>query len=165
MKNTILFAIAGILFTGSAFANDYKIAGLVINHPVARATPVNAPVSGGYMTITNNGAEADRLIGAVAEFAGEVQIHEMSMQGDVMKMRQLENGLEIPAGNQVMLQPGGLHIMFMKLENQLVEGEKYDAKLIFEKAGPIDVTLNVESLMTIKKGLDGREMKMEHQNH
>lgn len=165
MKKTILLALASIVLAGSAFAHDYKIGDLVINHPVARAAPVNAPVSGGYMTITNNGTEADRLVAATVGFAGEVQIHEMSMQGDIMKMRQLEEGLEIPAGEKVMLQPGGFHIMFMKLEEQLKEGEKHDATLFFEKAGSIDVTLNVENLMAIKEALGGAEMKMEHKNH
>ena len=165
MKKTILAALASILVAGSAFAHDYKVGSLVINHPVARATPVNAPVSGGYMTITNNGSEADRLIAVTVGFAGEVQIHEMSMQGDIMKMRQLEEGLEIPAGEKVMLQPGGFHIMFMKLEKQLKEGEKYDATLVFEKAGSVDVTLNVENLMAINEALGGGEMKMEHKTH
>lgn len=165
MNRIFFIAMAGILFAGSAFAHDYKIADLVINHPVARATPVNAPVSGGYMTITNNGSEADRLVSATVDFAGEVQIHEMSMQGDVMKMRQLEDGIEIPAGEKIKLQPGGFHIMFMKLEKQLVEGEKYDATLVFEKAGSVAVTLNVENLMAIKEALGGGEMKMEHKNH
>ncbi|MEM9575332.1 MAG: copper chaperone PCu(A)C [Pseudomonadota bacterium] len=162
MKKTILAALTSTLIAGSAFAHDYKIGDLVINHPVARATPVNAPVSGGYMTITNTGSVADRLVAATVGFAGEVQIHEMSMQGDVMKMRQLEDGLEIPAGEKVMLQPGGFHIMFMKLEKQLKEGEKYDATLVFEKAGSVEVTLNVENLMAIKEALGGGEMKMEH---
>ncbi|MEM7290947.1 MAG: copper chaperone PCu(A)C [Pseudomonadota bacterium] len=165
MKKTILGALISILIAVSAFAHDYKIGDLVINHPVARATPVNAPVSGGYMTITNTGSEADRLIAATVDFAGDVQIHEMSMQDDIMKMRQLEEGLEIPAGEKVMLQPGGYHIMFMQLEKQLKEGEKYDATLIFEKAGSVDVTLNVENLMAIKEALGGGEMKMEHKTH
>lgn len=163
MKKMSLFALTCMMMVGSAIAHEYRAADLVINHTVARATPANAPVSGGYMTITNNGTEADRLVSAKVNFAGVVQIHEMSMQGDVMKMRQLEHGLEIPAGEKVMLQPGGFHIMFMKLEKQLKEGEKYEATLVFEKAGSVDVMLNVESLMAIKESLGGDEMK--HKTH
>ena len=165
MKKSFLIAAASILLAGSAIAHEYKTADLIINHPVARATPVNAPVSGGYMTITNNGTEADRLVSVAADFAQEVQIHEMSMQGDVMKMRQLEAGIEIPAGGKVMLQPGGFHIMFMKLDKQLKEGEKYDATLIFEKAGSLEVTLNVESLIAIKQALGDDHMNMDKKSH
>lgn len=165
MKKISLIALCCLALLGSAYARDYKHADLIINHPVARATPVNAPVSGGYMTITNNGAEADRLISATVDFAGDVQIHEMSMQGDIMKMRQLKDGLEIPAGEKVMLQPGSFHIMFMKLDKQLNEGETYKATLMFEKAGAVDVMFNVESLMAIKETLKGGDVKMEHKNH
>lgn len=165
MKMISLIALTCLTMVGSAIAHEYKAADLVIDHPVARATPANAPVSGGYMTITNNGAEADRLVSATVNFAKEAQIHEMSMHDDVMKMRHLENGIEIPAGEKVMLQPGGFHIMFMKLEKQLKEGEKYEATLVFEKAGSVDVMFNVESLMAIRESLGGGEMKMEHQTH
>lgn len=164
MRKTTFIA-ACLLMAGTAAAHEYQIGDLAINHPVARATPVNAPVSAGYMTITNKGTEADRLVSASVNFAGEAQIHEMSMQGDVMKMRELENGLDIPPGEETVLQPGGLHLMFMQLEKQLKEGEKYTATLIFDKAGSIEVTFNVESLAAIKKSLGSGEMKMKHKNH
>lgn len=163
MKRFLLSASALLLFAGSAFAHDYTLGDLSIHHPVARATPANAPVSAGYMTITNNGAEADRLIGASVDFAGKAEIHEMTMDNDVMKMRQLQDGLEIPAGGTVTLMPGGYHVMFMKLGEQLKEGETRKATLLFEKAGKIDVELNVENLDKIKKDLDGNmQMKMDH---
>lgn len=151
--------------SGAALAHDYKVGDLVINHPVARATPANAPVSGGYMVIKNNGSDVDRLIGVEVKFAEKSEIHEMSMSGDVMKMRKLETGIEIPAGGEIKLMPGGYHLMFMKLEKQLNEGEKYDATLTFEKAGSVDVTLNVETLEEIKTSLGGDAMEMDHSSH
>ncbi len=140
----------------SAFAHEYKLGNLEIIHPQARATLPNAPVSGGYMTIKNNGDTADRLVSASVDFAGKTEIHEMAMENDVMKMRQLADGLEIPAGGEVVLKPGGYHVMFMQLGEQLKEGEKRKATLTFEKAGTIEVEFNVEVIEGMKK--------MEHSN-
>lgn len=111
----------------------------------SRATLPNAPVGGGYITITNKGAKADRLVSAASPVAGVVQIHQMKMEGDLMKMNELPDGVEIPAGATVALAPGGLHIMFMKLNAPLVEGTKIPVTLTFEKAGSVDVELSVES--------------------
>jgi len=148
MKKAITaFATAAVLLGASvaSFATDYTLGDLVIENPRARATPPGAPVSGGYMMIRNNGAEADRLIGGSAPFAGKVEIHEMAMEGDVMKMRQLENGLEIPAGGMVTLKPGGFHVMFMQMKEQLQEGTTQKVTLQFEKAGEIEVDVDVQS--------------------
>ncbi|MBO6553702.1 MAG: copper chaperone PCu(A)C [Roseitalea sp.] len=160
MNKFILTAAATLLAGASAFAHEeHKAGDLVIDHPVARATPANAPVSGGYMTIRNTGEEADRLMAGAADFAGKVEIHEMVMDGDVMKMREIEGGVEIPAGGEVVLKPGGLHVMFMQLDQQLEEGAKLPATLTFEKAGDVTVTFNVESLEQIREHLGGG---MEH---
>lgn len=116
---------------------------LEISNGFSRATLPNAPVGGGYITITNKGAEADRLVSVASSVAGVVQIHQMKMDGDVMKMNELPDGVEIPAGGTVALEPGGLHIMFMKLTGPLVEGTKIPVTLTFEKAGSVDVELSV----------------------
>lgn len=133
-----------MLLVVAAFAQDYKLGALEIVHPRARATMPGAPVSGGYMVIRNTGSEADRLIAGAADFAGKVEIHEMKMDGDIMKMREVEGGLEIPAGGEVTLKPGGYHVMFMKLGEQLEEGQQRKVTLTFEKAGTIEVDFNVE---------------------
>ena len=160
-----LTAIGAFLaLAGAASAHDYKVGDLVIDHPVARATPANAPVAGGFMTITNNGSQDDRLIAASSAVAGKMEIHEMAMEGDVMKMREIEGGIVIPAGETVMLVPGGLHVMFMQLGAQLKEGETHEAVLTFEKAGDVTVTFNVESLETIRAHFGGDGKMMDH-NH
>ena len=160
MKNFLTLAIAGATLIAStvvSIAQDYKLGALEIMHPQARATLPNAPVSGGYMTIRNTGTSADRLISASVDFAGKTEIHEMKMNGDVMQMRKLADGLEIPAAGEVVLKPGGYHVMFMKLNEQLVEGEKRKATLVFEKAGSIEVELAIEKIGAMKK--------MDHSNH
>ena len=145
MKQFFLSAVFGVLLMPSAaLPHDYKIGELEIVHPYTRPTPPKAPVSGGYLTIRNTGAEDDRLIGGSAPFAGKVEVHEMKMEGDVMKMREIAGGLVIPAGGEVTLEPGGLHIMFMQLNEQIKEGKSYAATLQFEKSGSVEVEFSTE---------------------
>lgn len=155
----LLSAVLAGLSATSALAGDYTLGSLEIEHTIARATPPNAPVSGGYMTIRNTGAEADRLIAGEAGFAAKVEIHEMAMDGEVMRMRQLADGLEIPAGGEVALKPGGYHVMFIGIDSQFKPGETRKAMLTFEKAGSIEVDFDVMDLKAIKDG-----MKMDHGN-
>jgi copper(I)-binding protein len=102
-----------------ARAEEVKAGDLVITEAWTRATPKGAKIGGGYLTIENKGTAPDRLIGGSADIAGSVQVHEMSMDKGVMKMRPLENGLAIEPGKTVKLAPGGNHLMMMDLKSQL----------------------------------------------
>jgi copper(I)-binding protein len=142
-----LAAIAlAVLWAGAAGAHDYKLGTLEIGHPWARATPPTAPAGGGYMTITNKGTDPDRLVSVKSPAAGMVQVHEMKMEGNVMRMRELEGGLAIPPGATVALAPGGLHLMMMGLKVPLKQGERVPVTLVFEKAGTIDVELVIAAM-------------------
>lgn len=165
MRNFLIAAAAALLTATTALADEYKIGDLVIVNPVARATPANAPVSAGYMTILNKGDETDTLIGGSVAFAAKTELHEMTMENDVMKMRELDGGIDIPAGAEVTLMPGGLHMMFMGMNEKLEEGEEHTVELVFEKAGSIEVTFNVQSLGTIRDTMTGGMMKMDHSAH
>lgn len=138
---------AAILIVTPAFAQDGTIhlGPLNISGPFTRATLPNAPVGGGFLSIENTGTEADRLVSATSSVAKDTQIHEMAMEGDVMKMRALTDGLEIPAGETITLAPGGFHLMFLGLNQAFVEGETVTVTLTFEKAGTVDVVLPVQS--------------------
>lgn len=130
----------------AAMAGDtkvYKLGSLTIEAPWARATPGGAKVAGGFMKITNNGKEPDRLVGGTVPFAGRFEVHEMAVDGGVMKMRQLSKGLEIKPGESVELKPGGYHVMFMDLTSGLKEGDAVKGTLVFEKAGKVDVEYKV----------------------
>ncbi|OSP56138.1 DUF1775 domain-containing protein [Pseudoruegeria sp. SK021] len=124
-------------------AGEFSVGDLTITAPFSRATLPNAPVAGGFLSIANAGAQDDRLIGVAADVAGRAEIHEMAMDGDVMKMRKLDDGLLVPAGGTVVLKPGGLHLMMMDLTQPLVEGETVAVTLTFETAGEVIVTLPV----------------------
>jgi hypothetical protein len=121
----------------------YKAGSLSIEAPWARATPGGAKVAGGFMKITNNGKEPDRLIGGTVPFASRFEVHEMAVEGGIMKMRQLSKGLEIKPGETVELKPGGYHVMFMDLTSGLKEGEAMKGTLVFEKAGTVEVEYRV----------------------
>jgi len=116
---------------------------LAFSGAFARATLPGAQVGGGYVTIENTGDTDDRLIAASSPVAAEVQTHEMSMVNDVMQMRHLPDGIEVPAGETVELAPGGLHLMLMGLTEPLVEGETVPVTLVFEESGEIEIALQV----------------------
>ncbi len=116
---------------------------LEITAAFARATLPNAPVAGGYLTIVNHGTSDDTLIAATSPAAGETQLHEMKMEGDVMKMAELPSGIAIPAGATVTLAPGGLHMMFLQLTGPLVEGATVPVTLTFAQAGDVTVELAI----------------------
>lgn len=112
----------------------------------SRETAVGQDAGGAFMMLSNSGTSADRLTGGSTPVAGEVQVHAVDMTGGVMRMRQLTDGLEIPASATVALKPGSFHIMLMKLKRPLQQGEKYPVTLTFEKAEPIEVELTVQTV-------------------
>ncbi|NBX57877.1 MAG: copper chaperone PCu(A)C [Gammaproteobacteria bacterium] len=121
---------------------------ITIERPFARASAPGQMVGGGFMTIVHQGGAEDRLVSATTPIAREVQIHSMNMDGGVMRMRQVEGGLAIPAGGRVALQPGGLHLMFVDLNAPLVAGASFPVTLRFAKAGEIKVEFSVEARPT-----------------
>jgi copper(I)-binding protein len=118
---------------------------LEISAAWARAMLPGQPAGGGYLTVTNKGAAADRLTGASSPTAGKVEIHEMKIENDVMIMRPVEGGLEIAPGATVELKPGGFHLMFMKVTEPFAEGGTVPVTLEFEKAGKVEVALPVKT--------------------
>jgi periplasmic copper chaperone A len=127
-------------------AEEVKAGDLVISQAWSRATPRGAKVGGGFLTIENRGTAPDRLIGATAEVASKVEVHEMSMNNGVMTMRPLEKGLTIDPGKTVKLAPGGYHLMLMDLKSPLKPGDKLAITLEFEKAGKVQVSFDVQAV-------------------
>ncbi len=123
---------------GSAMVGDLMITGAW-----TRQTPPRARAGGGYLTVMNHGKEADRLMGGKAAFAKRTEIHQMSVVNDVMKMRKLGDGLEVPAGGTVHLKPGGYHVMFLGLTEGLKKDAVVEVTLSFEKAGDVTVKMPV----------------------
>ena len=142
-RRTAICALLVLSWAGPVSAHDYKLGSLEIATPWTRATPATAKSGGGFMTITNKGTTADRLIAARSPASLKVEVHEMKMDDGVMKMRELAGGVPIEPGKRSMLAPGGNHLMLMGLKAPLKEGEKVPVTLTFEKAGKVDVALDV----------------------
>ncbi len=141
------FSVIAIAAMASlARAHDYSVGGLAIGHPWTRATPPAARVAAGYLTIENKGSQPDRLVAAAFDGSGAVEIHEMAMDGGVMRMRELPKGIEIGPGRKVELKPGGLHLMFTNLKAGLRQGDSARGALVFERAGRIEVEFKVEPI-------------------
>ncbi len=148
MTRTAFFvaAVLAALATSAALAHDYTVGSLKINHPWARATPKGASVGGCYMKITNSGTAPDRLVGGSSDISNSFEIHEMKMEGGVMKMRPVANGIEIKPGQTVTLDPSGYHLMLVDLKKQLAQGERFKATLEFAKAGKVEVDFAIEGI-------------------
>lgn len=108
----------------------------------AAPTPGGVDVSAGYLTLRNTGVETDRLLGAESPRAGRVEVHDMIMDGAVMRMRRAES-LVLDPGEEVLLAPGGQHLMFYQLSEPFTEGQEIPVRLRFERAGDVDVSLQV----------------------
>jgi copper(I)-binding protein len=148
MKKTLagLAAIFALLLVAPASAEDIKAGDLVITQAWTRATPNGAKIGGGYLTIENKGTAPDRLVSGSGDVAGKIEVHEMSMDNGVMKMRALDKGLTIEPGKTVKLAPGGYHLMMFDLKAPLKQGDKVPVTLEFEKAGKVSVSLDVQAV-------------------
>jgi copper(I)-binding protein len=139
-------ALAVAPVTPPAAAEDTSAGAIRIESPWLRATPSGAKVAGGYMKLYNSGSEVDRLVGGASPVAGGFEVHEMRMDGNVMRMRELPDGLEIPPGHSVELKPGSYHIMLIDMAQPLQEGDRVKGTLQFAKAGKVDVVFTVRGM-------------------
>jgi copper(I)-binding protein len=144
LLNALLVAAVGFGLAGMVQAQSAKVGSVQIENAYTRATVPGQQVAGGFMKIENKGA-ADQLISASSPVSGEVQLHEMAMEGNVMKMRQVKD-IPVPAGGAVELKPGGLHLMFMNIKAPLVAGQNVPVKLKFAKAGEVEVKMPVNAM-------------------
>ena len=138
---TLIVTLA-VAATTAAFAHEFKVGDIKIGHPYARATVASQP-GGAFLKLENAGAD-DRLLSAQTERASRAELHTMAMEGNVMRMRQVD-AIDVPSGKTVELKPGGLHLMLFGLKAPLKSGDKFPLTLRFEKAGEVTVTVNVEA--------------------
>lgn len=146
------FATAGLLallvsLAAPALAADGgRVANgaITLTDATLKAMVPGAKVGGGAITIANKGSEPDRLLSVSSPAAGMVELHEMTMEGDVMRMRRIEGGIAIPPGGIVTLN-GAQHLMFMKVAKPFETGERVPVTLTFEKAGPVETMFTVGS--------------------
>ena len=136
----VLIATMAVVFP--AIADDTTLGALTIGDTWARASAGPAKAGAAYVTITNGGAEADRLIAAATPVAKKAAVHTQMMQGGIMKMRPVV-AVEVNPGEPAVFMPGGLHVMLMGLKAPLVEGDTFPLTLTFEKSGAVEVRVRV----------------------
>ena len=154
----LLSSFCFLAASGVALAQDYAIGKIKVSQVWTRVTPPASKVAGGFMTITNTGTEPDTLTGGTALIAARLEVHEMAIDGGVMKMRELRPGLVIKPGETVTLKPGSFHVMFMDLKEPLAQGKSIKGTLVFQKAGTIEIEYKVEPFGTRVPGDGGQPM-------
>lgn len=146
-SHRLLFAACALTLSFAVgAAQPAKKDAIVLDQAWARATPPGAPVAGGFVTIRNTAKRADRLLSATSPDAKLVEIHEMSMDNGVMRMRRLDDGLPIAPKGTLELKPGGYHLMFIGPKHPFVQGETITATLRFEHAGTREVRFEVRAM-------------------
>ena len=144
--NFLLLLFAFILSTSqNANAEKTNFHSLVIHNAWIKDTPPNHSITSGYLIIENTGYEDETLISVSSSFAAKVEIHQMMMDENVMKMRQREGGLIIPAGKKIHLEPGGFHLMFVELDMQMMPMRKHPITLTFKDLGTLTIEATVKS--------------------
>lgn len=144
MKPILAGLACAIAVAAPVLGHDFTLGSLEIAHPWTRQTAPGQSNGGGFLVVTNKGRTADRLVGVASPAAGKVELHTMSMDGGVMRMRPVTGGLPIPAGGTLTLAPGGYHVMLIGLKAPLTLGAMVPLTLRFERAGTITVQLKVE---------------------
>ena len=136
---------AALLLGGAAHAAGYKLGDISISEAHARPTVASQPSGAAYLTLENRGVAADRLVSLSSPVAESAAIHTMTMDGDVMRMRET-GALPLAPAAKIEMKPGaGFHIMLIGLKKPLVAGDTFALTLNFEKAGRIEVSVAVDS--------------------
>jgi len=165
-RRHVCFIAAFALFSPMlAVAHEYEVGSITVAHPWARATPGGATIGAAYVEIKAKDGAGDTLVSASSPAAGRVEIHTHTMDGGVMKMRQIEK-LVIPAGGSAVMKPSGDHIMLFDLKAPLKEGETLPLTLVFDKAGEVNVEATVEPVgATGPHGMDHQPGAEGHGHH
>jgi copper(I)-binding protein len=139
VQGTLAFVAAPVA------AQDYRLKSLRIDHAFARATPPGARSGGVFLTVENTGSVADRLIRVSSPVARTVELHDMTLDGGVMRMRAVST-VEIKPGDKLELKPGGYHAMLSGLKQPLKPGDRFLLTLTFQHAGAIELSVTVEAM-------------------
>lgn len=139
----------------AAFAQADGTSKISVEQVWARATPAGAATGAVYMTLANKSDTADRLTAASSDVASKVQIHEMAVVKGIMQMKELADGLPIPAGGSVTLKPGGYHVMLIGLKKRLIAGQTLPLTLTFAKAGTMSITIPIQAIGATEGGQGG----------
>jgi len=150
--------VALLSVAAAAAAHEYTLGALKIGHPWSLPTPPGAPTAAGYLTITNNGAKPDRLLGGETPMAAKIEIHSMSMTGNIMRMREVAGGLAIAPGQTVKFDPSDYHLMLIGPKRPFKVGDHIPATLRFAGAGEVKVEFYVQAEAPKSDAMGGMTM-------
>jgi len=145
MKMLAALLLACAFGSSAASAHEYALKSLKIDHPFARATPPGAKTGGVFVTVENTGSQPDRLMSVSSPVAAIAELHEMSVDAGVMRMRGVAT-LEVKPGETLQLKPGGYHVMLSELRQPLKVGDRFPMTLKFQNAGVVEVSVWVEEM-------------------
>jgi hypothetical protein len=168
MKMFFSYLVAGFIFLLSATvstvanAHGFQVGEVTVKHPYAMPSAPGSKNGAAYLKhIKNSGKVADQLVSVRTTIANKAEIHEMKMDGDVMKMRAI-SGIDIPPGAEVSVAKGnakGFHLMLLGLKKPLKDGDKFAMWLTFKRAGEVEVEVWVQSPADADKPEQSQEHK------
>ena len=142
-RQAVPISITLFIFSAALPAQEFTLGNVTIAGPWSRELPPNAPNGAAYFRVENRGDEPDRILSARTDIAEAVELHIHDMQDGMMKMRRV-GSVDVPAGGEVLFKPHGLHVMLFGLKQPLVDGERFDLTVMFEKAGELELSVDVK---------------------
>ncbi|HEV7855677.1 MAG TPA: copper chaperone PCu(A)C [Herminiimonas sp.] len=144
MKARSLLVTAVMLISTGAMAHEYRVGDIYIGHPYARASMPGQTSGGAYLSLENKSAGGDALVSVETPAAASVEIHTMSLENNVMRMREVA-GIDLQPGAKITMTPGnGYHLMLLGLKTPLKAGDRVPLTLRFKKAGKVETMISVE---------------------
>ncbi len=136
-------AVLALAFTGAGWAEQGRT--MIASDAWSRPTPKGLPTGVVYVTLTNRGRSADRLVGATTPVAARMELHRSSMRNGIMSMDPVPDGVGIPAGGRLQIAPGGYHLMLIGLKTGLAAGTRFPATLTFAHAAALPIVVQVRA--------------------
>ena len=159
MRRFMLITTMMISNFNIAYAEKINFNDIIIDNVWIKDTPPNHKITAGYLTIENLSDKDATLLSVSSSFAKKVEIHQKKMDGEVVKMRPLTDGLLIPAGEIIYLEPDSFHLMFMILNTQIILKQTHRITLTFRNLGSIVVSATVKSTPSLDN------LSSENHNH
>lgn len=163
IKRAVLVAAMALAST-VAWSQGFTAGDVVIKKPWSRATVQGMANGVSYFVLENHGDQADRLLKVSSPVARKSELHTHEKDGDVMRMRKVEH-IDIPAQGATALEPGGYHVMLMKLRHPLEQDSAFPLTLTFEHAGEVTIDVQVERMMKSRSEHDHDPDHEEHDHH